>query len=187
MKFIKEHSYDITKLLINQLAMTVFGLVLSLAFNANDTLLLLVSIFSVCFHAVIVYTVLWDLGSKDGVKGRARGLVPDYLCGLKIGLLANAINALLAVLMLIGAIISLSSGQPVALYNIAHTTASLLEAMFLGIVKAVSTGIGGRTYITETVLYFLAIVPTTAAATLGYVMGYLDKRIFSRFQSTPKQ
>ena len=68
MRFLKENMSTITKMIVNQLGMMIFGLVLSMATSQNDTLFLLASVFSVCFYMFLVYTVGWELGAKDKVR-----------------------------------------------------------------------------------------------------------------------
>ena len=66
MKFFKENSSSIFRLIITHVGMSVFGLVIFLATNLKgDTTMLLAGIFSLLFFASIVYTTMWEYGSKD--------------------------------------------------------------------------------------------------------------------------
>ena len=47
--FLKGYSYDIFKMFVNQLGMTMFGLVLSMATSRNDPLFIISSVFSIIF------------------------------------------------------------------------------------------------------------------------------------------
>jgi len=62
--FFSENGMNIVKLYINQIAMTVFGLMVISAASQNDTLLLLASILSVFIYLVIIYSMMWDEGAK---------------------------------------------------------------------------------------------------------------------------
>ena len=53
--FLKENSYSMVKMFVNQIAMTVFGTMLALATAGNPTLLLCSSIFSILFYLFLVY------------------------------------------------------------------------------------------------------------------------------------
>lgn len=57
MKFIKENSYNMFKMFLDQIAMTVFGTMLSFATLKNEGLLLASSIFSILFYLMLLYTV----------------------------------------------------------------------------------------------------------------------------------
>ena len=66
MKFLKENSSVIARLIITHIGMSVFGLVIFLATNQQgDKLMLLASLFALFFFAVITYTTMWEYGSKD--------------------------------------------------------------------------------------------------------------------------
>lgn len=66
MKFLKENSSVIIRLIITHIGMSVFGLVIFLATNQQgDNFMLLASIFALVFFAVIAYTTMWEYGSKD--------------------------------------------------------------------------------------------------------------------------
>ena len=74
MKFFKENSYDIVKLLINQIGIAIFSMTLyfSIALiedaNLKSTLNLLVSIFSTLFYYALIYTAAWEFGAKDKIR-----------------------------------------------------------------------------------------------------------------------
>jgi len=66
MKFLKENSSTIIRLIITHIGMSVFGLVIFLATNQQgDNFMLLASLFALVFFAVITYTTMWEYGSKD--------------------------------------------------------------------------------------------------------------------------
>ena len=66
MGFWKKHSYQVVRLFIIQIGITIFGLVLSFAVSTafrkgDDQIpLLMVSIFSVLFYLFLLYSVAWD-------------------------------------------------------------------------------------------------------------------------------
>ena len=66
MKFFKENSSVIARLIITHIGMSVFGLVIFLATNQQgDNIMLIASIASLLFYGVIAYTTMWEYGSKD--------------------------------------------------------------------------------------------------------------------------
>ena len=53
---------------LDQIAMTVFGTMLSFATLKNEGLLLASSIFSILFYLMLLYTVGWDIGARDKIR-----------------------------------------------------------------------------------------------------------------------
>jgi FtsH-binding integral membrane protein len=101
MKFVKENSYDIVKLIINQIGITIFSLVL--LFTANGANLPpvfkpLFSVFSTLFYFALLYTVAWEFGAKDKIKIDSGRYSATKAKGLFLGLWANCVNIFLAIL-----------------------------------------------------------------------------------------
>ena len=89
MQFFKKYSYEITKLFIYQIGMTVFGLILALASimskqGAKNSFTLILGIFSTCFYLYLVYVVVWDMGAKDKIRIDAGRQKCDTFLGLKL-------------------------------------------------------------------------------------------------------
>ena len=97
-KFIKDNSYLIFKMMVNQLGMMMFGLVLSMATYNDDKLHLATSIFAVGFYMVLLYDVLGVRAEGDQVDHGRLPYMP--LKGLYMSLCANVINILLAIILL---------------------------------------------------------------------------------------
>ena len=49
MEFLKENSYNMVKMFVDQIAMTVFGTIVTIATSGNDDLLLVASLFWIVF------------------------------------------------------------------------------------------------------------------------------------------
>ena len=68
MKFLKENSYDIIRLIINQVGITIFAFVIytavgSVKIESRLAVILLrvgISVFSALFYYALIYTVAWD-------------------------------------------------------------------------------------------------------------------------------
>lgn len=179
MQFFKNRSYDIFKMFINQIGMTIFGLVLSFATNKWSQILLLVSIFASCFYLVLIYTMMWDLGSKEGFRDRGHGVRGDMTLGLKISLAANSINILLAFIMTIGFIFCKTNGEVfgVNAYSISLLIAGLFEGMYVGIVRSVVV-LFSNSMLANVIMYWVIILPSVIASSLGYIMGHSDRFLF---------
>lgn len=131
--FFKEHSYNVIKLFLNQIGITVFGTMLALATSSNSALLLASSIFSTVFLLVLDYNVCWEIGAKDKIRIDGGRLKPMPSKGALLSLLANLPNLLLSVLMGIGVLIGTAASETVSI--VCNAIARLLNGMYLGIIK----------------------------------------------------
>ena len=68
--FLRDHSYTSMIVLVNQIAIAIVGMTLSLACSmaGNDTLRIICSVFATVFYLFLVYTKVWDIGAKDSVS-----------------------------------------------------------------------------------------------------------------------
>ena len=97
-KFFKENSYNVVKVFINQIGITIFSFVLyfSIAsFKENNMqlyhkLMIAISAFAMLFFFVLLYTSAWDLGAADKIRIESKKaeknifsaflLSPSYIC-----------------------------------------------------------------------------------------------------------
>lgn len=176
MNFLKENSYLIFKMLVNQIGMTMFGLMLSMATHENNTLLLITSIFAVLFYMVLLYTMTWDAGYAEKIRIENNRLRFVPLKGLYMSLVANIPNIILGVLAVIGYYGSvLENGVPaspewaVNLYGTAKIIALFIQGMYSGIV--------GLYFPATPWILLLIVVPALVTCTVAYIAGVKGKRI----------
>lgn len=181
LNFFKEHSSFISKIVITQVGMTIFGLVLAMATAQNDPLFLGTSIFSVLFYLTLLYSYGWETGIKDQIKVAAGRMECRPEKFYKIGLAANAGNFLMAVLALIGflfmgayntvdpmtlnEIIAYNHPWAANLYGICNALARFLQAMYLGIVQTVAVAVP---FLTDGNPLLLLFIPLPAVGVLGF-------------------
>ncbi len=176
--FIKDYSYSIFKMFVNQIGMTIFGITLSMATHQNNTLLLLTSIFGACFYMVLLYTMTWDIGHEEKLRIDGGRLEYKPLKGLYLSLFANIPNFILAVMILVGHYCStiFIDGAPaspewaVNLYGIGRAGAALIEGMYGGIINVV--------FNMSPWAYLIIILPSLAVCTFAYIFGVKGARIF---------
>lgn len=169
----------ITKMIVNQLGMMIFGPVLSMATSQNDTLFLLASVFSVCFYMFLVYTVGWELGAKDKVRLDGGRIAYAPFKGALISLAANFINLILGILIVIGYYsldpscrILHEASSPVwaaNLYGTASVIARFIEAMYIGIIQTYSPY--------NPFIFVLIVFPAIIFSGLGYFLAIKGKSI----------
>ena len=177
--FFEKYSYTSVKLFLNQIAIAMFGLVL--AFSAgmaeNDTLQIVVSVLSVVFFLFLQYTVTYKLGTEDRVSidlGKAKA---DYLLPVKIWLLGNSVNLLLAVLILLGHLFPGTFLGNVG--GVCVSIAVLIEGMYSGLL---TIHVGGAPLNSYWWMYFIITLPTLAVVFLSYVAGLKSKKIAKMFE-----
>ena len=164
MEFLKKYSYTVIKLFLNQFAISLFGLALSFASGraGNNKLLLLSSIFSVIFYLFLQYAVIWEVGAKDGISATARKTPRKLWRGVVIAVLANALNLVLALLILVG----LFGRNMVS--AIAQFIALMLQGMYQGIL---AQSVGGVQLHTLPWMFVLIILPSILVISVGYIIG----------------
>jgi hypothetical protein len=164
----KKYSYSSVKLFVSQMALSLFGLVLAIACaKIGKTMQVVTSIGAVVFYLFLIYTSIWEIGSKDKFGIEYGKFESNPLIGLYIGLLANSLNLLLAFLITLG----LSFGDGGVLSTIGALCGSIavfIEGMYSGIL---SIHVGGAPLNSYWYPYFLITIPAIATSALAYYMG----------------
>lgn len=184
LNFIKENSYAMVKMFVNQIGMTIFGLLMSMATVSSPTLLTLAGLFSILFYLGLLYTMTWTLGAKDKIRVDGQRAAAQPYKGALMSIGANSINFLLGILMVIGyfCITDYSASTPVwaaNLYGVSNAIARLLQAMYIGII---------RLYVPNSPLIFLVTpLPAVLICGFGYYMGLKNRRILKAFGINPPE
>ena len=101
-KFIKENSYNIVRLFLSQIALAVFGVIMTLvSANWSDMANLTLGVFCIVFYVYLIYIIVHDLGAKDKPAVDAGRAAPSYLKGLWLGLCANALNIVCGIMVFV--------------------------------------------------------------------------------------
>ncbi len=109
MTFWKNNSYDIVRLFINQIGITIFSSVMYFAVeltNINEQttgneILVAISIFATLFYLVLIYTASWEYGAKDKIKIDSGKLTYSSSKGALLSVYANIPNFMLALIALL--------------------------------------------------------------------------------------
>ena len=167
--FFERYSYDSVRLLLNQVAISMFGFALAMSSlkTESDTLLLWSSIASIVFYLALTYGSAWKTGSNDRLSIEY-GKIPFHpLRGLMISLVANSINLLMAVLIAVGTLFGLGG-----LEGIANAVALLGQGMYQGVLAVGS--INGQALNAYWWVYFLIPIPAMLVSTVAYIAGAKD-------------
>ena len=199
MKFFKQNSYDIVKLFINQIGITIFSLFIYTAFGAiwfkdannrsTEELLMLigVSVFAMMFYFFLIYTATWDYGAKDKIRIDGGRMERDGLKGFKMGLFANVpmfVFAFISIVCRSVYMITDLDGFGLAA-SIFHFIIQLIASMYDGILQASFNAFRGAAdspnslyFLLQEIGYFVLPFLAVLVAHLGYALGLREKKLF---------
>ncbi len=174
MIFLKKNSYQVVRLLLNQVGIIIFSLIVTMTAAGMDeaqqpAMTLLASLFAVVFYLFLIFFAMREVGNRDSVRIEGGRLTYDPLYGLKVGLLAAVPNFFLAFLMLVGLLLG-EAGEPLA--AVAYILNYFIQSMYLGIIKALFTALSLLENSTAAcIAYFITPLFAPLAALGGYIHG----------------
>lgn len=177
--FFKNHSYDIVTMLLNQIAISLFGFSLVLAAMKidNDVLRNITSVFSILFYLLLLYVKTWDIGFKDKISTEQGKKNNNPFRGALISLCANAINYLFAIFIMLRALL-----PNVAFFDsiggIAQALCMFGQGMYAGLLV---NPLGGAPLNTYWFVYFLTPIPAILVCGISYYFGLHDVKYTALF------
>ncbi len=175
--FFKENSYHFVKCILNQIAITLFGLMLAFATIKNETYLLLSSLFSVAFYMFLTYYMFWEIGGKDRIKEDGGRKKKTPFAGLLICLVANIPNLLMGLIICLTKNAAATSEVAGNIYFVTNMLARALEAMYLGLIQLYSPN--------NPIAFLLICLPAPIMAQIAYMLGNRNFRIAGLFGIKP--
>lgn len=170
--FFKNHSYDMITMLLNQIAIAMFGFTLVLAAMKidNDALRNVTSIFSILFYLVLLYIKAWDIGFKDKISVEQSKKANNPMRGALISLCANAINYFLAIFIMLRALLpNVSFFKSIG--GVAQAIAVFAQGMYTGVLV---NQVGGAPLNAYWISYFIIPLPAILVCGLAYYFGLHD-------------
>ena len=182
--FMKEHSSDAVKMFVTQCAISIFGLVLVLAsvLAKNQALKVGTSIGATLFYLFLLYTSVWEMGAKDGISVQHGHKKAQPVKGFYISLMANALNFLLAIGILLGLVLSDVSFFS-TLGGICKGADIFIQSMYAGLL---TIHVGGKALNAYAFVYFLTPLPALFISWLGYFLGTKNIRLIGPLTAPPK-
>lgn len=170
--FFKNHSYDIITMLLNQVAISMFGFSLVLAAMKidNDALRNVTSVCSILFYLVLLYIKAWDIGYGDKASVEQGKKKNNPMRGAIVSLCANAINYFLALFIMLRALLP-SVAALDSIGGVAQAISMFLQGMYAGILV---NSIGGAPLNSYWISYFLTPIPAILVCGLAYYFGLHD-------------
>ncbi len=189
MKFLKENSYDIVKLFINQIGISIFSIMLYSAVGTlSDNLAfeIVVSVFATLFYFALIYTASWDFGASDKVRIETGRISSVPAKGAIVALIANAPNIIIAICAIIGKLIVYLGGPASAdiLWLVCNILIRFIAGMYLGIVRGVFSFLPSTdslTYILEGIGFTVMPLISVLVCHFGYTLGTKNFRILALF------
>ena len=165
-EFMQKHSYSAVRLFVNQIAISIFGLVLAIACGKveNEILKVGASVGAILFYLFLLYAAMWESGSKDKLSCSKKSIP---MTGLYIGLLANSLNILLAIIITISSFAP-EGGAFHAVGAISSVIALFIEGMYTGLLSIDLNGLPLNDYWLS---YFIIVIPAIAVSTVAYWFG----------------
>ncbi|MBR6808455.1 MAG: hypothetical protein IKM46_08790 [Clostridia bacterium] len=174
LKYIKDNSKIITKLLLNQTGATILGFTISGFGVTRDSIFVFTSLFAIAFYISLIYSAMWEEGGKERIRidgGRAE-MKP--LRGLWVSLIANIPNMILALCIVVGTIFGHENGPfswtwAGSLNGICKAIAVFWEGMYTGLIRTYSPY--------NPIAYVLVIFPAVFVSTGAYYLGVNNKKL----------
>ena len=188
MKFYRENSRLVSRLFVNQIGMTIFGLVLTLAVmkaaENNSALTVAVSAFSIVFYLCLIYNVMWEEGARNIIRIKAGRLEQDRFFAIKASFFASVPNLVLAALLLISFVLAfpLELAFAKSVYAALHIILGLFEAMYVGLFGMILDLVPevASQSLLACGLYIVSSVPMMLVSILAYHFGMKNIYIFGK-------
>ena len=171
--FVKKNISMISKLMINQLGMAIFGFIVTFAAESfarthTDNIipaLLVASGFAILFYLFLLAFAANEEGIKDKIRIEAGRMKKDVALGFKWGLAAGIINLLFALVIIITYYVWMYNKIEIAhqIYATCYTIAKIIQAPYLGVMQVFSPN--------NPLIFALVPLPGILATGFGYWLG----------------
>lgn len=164
----KENRSLISKLIVNHIAMSIFGLIMAITTRflanrngGNKTLYYIAGILAILLYAVVLYVNFWEKGAKDKIRVDSGRMKLNIYYGLWISFLANIPTIIFGIFAMINCYVQsnltgfLAAISP--LYNGMYTIFTDMEGLALG------------TYFPP--IFIFLCVPALAVSFASYILG----------------
>ena len=171
------YSYESVHLFLNQIAISLFGLVLAMAAMKADSLPLRIvtSVFSIIFFLFLQAVVMWKVGANDRLSHDLGKLEKNYWIPVYMWLLSNSLNLLLALLVALPQWFGDTTGGLATAGGIARVIKLIIEGMYVGLLSLRADGVllHGLWY-----MHFLTTLPALAVIFGAYALGFNNFKLF---------
>ena len=162
MTMFSDPKYETAKLFLNQIVMSVFGLVTVMATTASVPLTILCAVLGIGLYIFLIYNMMWEIGAKDRIRADAGRYEYSAFKPFKMGLIAGCVNFAGGFLCLLALI---PSDVTTKIAGVAATVCKLVWGHFLGLCKLIGM-------LENPFVWLVTAVFAVLIAVLGYNAGY---------------
>ncbi len=164
--FFGRYGYSMVKMFVNQFAVSLFGMVLSLATAGEDNKILMIvaGVFAVVLYLFLIYTMTWEIGAKDKISNDYGKTKKRPYLGFVLSLIANIPNIIIATVYTV-----LCLAVPAADLAFMRMISFFFVGMYQGFLSAIE--LGGVQLFEFWWSYFIIIIPAVLTAGLAYFLG----------------
>ena len=168
-RFMERYSYESVHLLLNQVAIGLFGITLALAAGMaeNDALRTATSVFAIIFFLFLQFMAMWKVGAQDRLSYDLSKLERNYLVPFWMWLLSNSVNILFALLISLSMWFESSALSTIG--GIVAPITHIIEGMYTGLLAA---NVGGAPLNSMWFMYFVITLPALVVDCAAYVLGF---------------
>ena len=177
-RFWERYSYDSVHLFLNQIAIGLFGITLSLAAGMAESpqLRVITSVFAVLFFLMLQYSAMWKVGANDRLADDLGKMQVNYSVPFKMWLLANSLNLLLAIFIALGHWFSDVSVFS-SIGGVAAAIKLVIEGMYTGLL---AIKVGGGPLNSYGFMHFVTPIPALAVCYVAYLAGSKNFKVFGK-------
>ena len=159
------------KMFVNQCVIGLFGNVLALmtSMMKSTPVTIAIGAFAILFYFFLVYMLIWEIGSKDGIPIDAGRMKYNPLTGLCIAIGAAVPNLILATLHALCTPFAMSSKLLSGVCAISRIVMLFINGMYTGIMSIIK--IGDSPLNNFWWAYFIIALPIMIVATVAYILG----------------
>lgn len=162
MTMFADPKYETAKLFLNQIVMSVFGLVTVMATTASVPLTIVCAVLGIGLYVFLIYNMMWESGARDRLRADAGRYKYNAFKPFKMALIAGCVNFTAGLLCILNLIPNDVTGK---IAGIAATVSKVLWGHFLGLAKL--TGTLENPFVWVVVSLFAVLITV-----LGYNAGY---------------
>ena len=164
-RFFSEYGEIIGKIIINHIAMAIFGIIVIIATGKIPVLQHVAGIVAILMYMFLLYMIMWELGAKHHVRVD-NGEKKDKLLGLKISLVANSVFILISTVEFVLYFFTTADMES-TVKDILTVIMQFIYGMYLSISSLI---------LDFPATHILLVLPAIICCTLSYIAGISGKK-----------
>jgi hypothetical protein len=164
--------------------------------SLSATFQIIISVFSILFYYVLLYTAAWDWGANDKIRADSGRCTLDKTRALKMIAISNIPNYIFVIVPIIGYGLSTAGVETflvkvgTVFFTILRFTASMFQGVVVNVFDFLRSDAEGATnisfYLALACGYAVMILVTIAVTHFAYALGSRDKKLFGFIKTNKK-